>query len=451
MIFVPYPSLSPEDRWQSAIPIDMSRLRVSPAEAISQVSRSVAIRLTGIEGRPVYILSRNDEPDFVVAGDTGEAFPQVSPAMAQRIAEEFKQRNARAITQPIMYDQWIVYDELDPQRPFYRVSFADDETTEIYVSARTGEVLQETSGHERFWNWFGSIVHWIYFTPIRRSWTFWDQLVWWISIVGVAVTAAGLVQGFHRTLHARQQGTRGLSQFRGWMRWHHTIGLFAGVVVFTWILSGWLSMDHGRLFSTGQPTADQTARMAGQSLIGSLTSVPVTALRAFPAPMEIRFSSVASQTVLSVTSSGQPPTAYIVRNENLQPQTVLPDNLLLSGINMAWPSARMTSRGNIPVNSFYALAEAMGPTTRAFSSQSGPDLTVYVDGLSGRITKVMDDSRRAYAWAFYALHTFRVPGSESHNNLRIFVILVLLAVGFAFSMTGVIIGVRHLQKMSVIR
>ena len=39
----------------------------------------------------------------------------------------------------------------------------------IYVSPRSGEVLVDTTRFERGWNWIGTVLHWIYFTPLRSG------------------------------------------------------------------------------------------------------------------------------------------------------------------------------------------------------------------------------------------------------------------------------------------
>jgi len=43
---------------------------------------------------------------------------------------------------------------------------------------------------------------------------------------------------------------------------HHILGLFAATFVLMWIFSGWLSMDHGLLFSRGQLPVAETAGIA---------------------------------------------------------------------------------------------------------------------------------------------------------------------------------------------
>ena len=71
---------------------------------------------------------------------------------------------------------------------------------------------------------------------------------------------------------------------------------------------------------------------------------------------------------------------------------------------------------------------------------------VYVDGISGRLLVVMDTSRRAYAWIYYALHTFNFPLFLSLTTLRTIVVLVLLLIGLTFSGTGVVLGFQKLRR-----
>ena len=60
-------------------------------------------------------------------------------------------------------------------------------------------------------------------------------------------------------LRNRFKGGR-MSPYRGWKRWHHWFGLTGGVLLTTWIVSGWLSVDPGRVFDS--PGIGDEARAA---------------------------------------------------------------------------------------------------------------------------------------------------------------------------------------------
>jgi hypothetical protein len=74
---------------------------------------------------------------------------------------------------------------------------------------------------------------------------------------------------------------------------------------------------------------------------------------------------------------------------------------------------------------------------------------VYVDSVTGQLLVVMDASRRAYAWVYYALHTFNFPVLFAHSTLRAAIEVVFLAIGLAFTCTGIVLGVQRLRKTVV--
>jgi hypothetical protein len=59
---------------------------------------------------------------------------------------------------------------------------------------------------------------------------------------------------------------------------------------------------------------------------------------------------------------------------------------------------------------------------------------------------VMDGSRRAYAWIYYALHTFNFPVLLTRTSTRAVIVLLLLSIGLTFSCTGVVLGVHRLRR-----
>ena len=113
------------------------------------------------------------------------------------------------------------------------------------MSSVTGEVVLDTTRRERAWNYVGSVTHWIYPTTLRKSHGAWDATVWWLSLVALIAAISGSILGIVRVSIA---GGRSVSPYVGWQKWHHVLGLACMTFVLTWIFSGWLSMDHGRLF-----------------------------------------------------------------------------------------------------------------------------------------------------------------------------------------------------------
>jgi hypothetical protein len=442
--FVGFPSLPADEQHAGSEAIDVSRTRIDPSAALALVPEASDLRLISVAGRPVYAAKAPSGTWVAIAADTGELIPNFPPAVAKAVAEFFGRAAAVGLSGPVDYDQWIVHQRFDPYRPFYRVRLNDAERTDLYVSSRTGEILQRTRFNERAWNWAGAVVHWIYFTPLRKSWSAWNQVVWWISLVALLSSSVGTWLGFLRMAGNRAAGRRGLSPFRGWMRWHHIIGLFASLIVVTWILSGWLSMDHGRLFSRGEASRDQAVRMSGMSLNAIARAATSQAMAQVSPASSISFNAIAGRPFLTAYGQAEKPRIVFLGEPPASWATSLPDSLLAAAVNNVWRGASRAVPG--AYDELYRLAESTGDSAAAFTVGDAPDLRLYVDRYSGRVLVVMDASRRGYAWIYYALHTLQFPGLISHPDIRTATVLILLALGFAFSITGVILSILRLRR-----
>jgi len=443
--FVGFPSLSAVDRHAASAEIELSRLTISPGEALSRAPQATDLRLVSVAGRPIYLAQEPTGTWEGVAGDTGEVLPLLSARDATRIAERFGAHPAASTSGAIDYDQWIVHQHFDPFRPFYRIRLGDTEKTDLYVSAQTGEVLQRTTFRQRAWNWSGAVIHWIYFTPLRKSWSAWNQVVWWLSLVALLSSTVGTWLGVIRMAANRATGRKGLSPFRGWMRWHHIIGLLAGVIVLTWMLSGWLSMDHGRFFSHAEATRRQSLTMSGRSLSEIAAAMPLSMLRSLPAATEITFNAVGGQPFVTAYDRAGLAHLFFPDGTTVQARAQLPEAMLLQGLDRLWPGHVHAILASDGYDQVYRLAESTAGAA-LFEVDGDSSLRVYVDQYTGRFLAVMDASRRDYAWVYYALHTFQFPGLIEHPLLRTTLILFLLALGFLASITGVVLSIKRLRR-----
>lgn len=444
MLFQPFPSLPHAAQMALQAPVDAALVTAAPGQAVATAGEEVhRLRLMQRAQRPAYLVETTGGVRAIDAA-TASALPPLSAQQARAEARRVFGSSA-SIAGPFDYDQWVVHNHFDPARPFYRLDANDAAGTQIYLSARTGELLQRTTRWERGWNWPGAVLHWIYVTPLRKSWSAWDSTIWWLSLVCLLVAVAGTALGVVRMLAAQRLRPPRLTFFRQrWLRWHHLLGLGTAVFVLGWIFSGWLSMDHGRLFSRGTATGAQAKLYTGCSVEHALRGVRAMALHGSDGAREIDVTTLACRPVLT-RYAGNGSVVRVDRN-GFPLDNAAMRHLIGRAAMAAWPGGTAARITPVDPTSTYALAEGWPASAWRVELGASSLPNLYVDGQSGRLLTVMDTSRAAYAWVYHAVHTGNVPGLSSRPTLRRIIVLLPLIAGFLFSITGVVLGWKRLRR-----
>ncbi|NPU68337.1 PepSY domain-containing protein [Bradyrhizobium sp. 83012] len=445
MHFVPFPTQTESERFAGLASLDLTAGLRSPAEALAAggIDRPIRIRLMQRADGPVYVITAHGRSTAIHA-DTLAAADVTDPNLALSIARTTAQRrgldaSGAAIAARDDYDQWTVPNRFDSHRPLYRIALNDSQGSEIYVSSRTGEVVLDTTHFERAWNYVGSVVHWIYPTVLRKDWAAWNIVVWWLSLAAVMAAVTGALLG---PIRLRRRKARLSSRYRGWHLWHHWAGLVCMQFLLTWIVSGWLSMDHGRLFATGHLTASEDAVLTGAPDWTRLAAAPLTAVPgeareiewfAFGGRLHQRARRALMQQQISVLDGS----ARHIVGRFLQP----------AEINAVTAHLRADCARSIevePGDDHPFTSEVPGaPVHRVVCG----DTWYHVDSASGAVLEKLDPSRRAYRWLYQALHTLDFPTLLAHATLRTLLIVGLCGLGAAFSITGMVIGWRRLRLL----
>jgi hypothetical protein len=437
MHFVPFPSLTEAERFSGLTPMESTKaiMPVADAVAASGITDATRVRLIQRSDGPVYVVSSSTRVRAVHASDGADAsveFPEVALAIARDHARNRGLASTHAeIVAHADYDQWSVPNGFDRHRPLFRVALGDEAGTEIYISSRTGEIVLDTTRSERGWNWVGSVVHWIYPTILRSNWALWDQVVSNLSLVALIAALLGAVLGLVRV---RIRGRRMSSPYRGWHAWHHILGLISTAFVLTWIFSGWLSMDHGRLFSRGQLTPAEAA----------VTSAPPDWKSVPPADRR-------PQAAREVEWFGFNGELYRRERIALDKQLLVRPNGEEQGALTAQEAGGLVAQLAAGCSTPLALADnddypaqsvvAGSPVYRVRCGELWFDM----DSADGNVLQRLDASRRAYRWFYTALHTLDFPILMAHPLVRDDLVVGLCVLGLVFSITGIVIGWRRLR------
>ena len=247
MMYVGMPHLSEKERLGHLKPLDLSTVTVSPAQAAEMYGLSPArLRVEMFyDGRPVYRLG-----GATIYADTGELTTGASEAQAIDFVRRWLPEHAATVRYDGYLedsDQWTLYNEQRAAMPLHRVSVGDPAGTKYYISEDTGEPTMKTDRRGRVWGYIGAVLHWTYFTSLRRNGPLWQQLVAWGAIAGAVMCVLGMVVGIVRLRVTRLYRLRSgpsYSPYAGWMKWHHYAGLIFGVVTITWAFSGAMSLGQ---------------------------------------------------------------------------------------------------------------------------------------------------------------------------------------------------------------
>lgn len=449
MHFVPFPSLTEAERFAGLAPVDRGATMLSVADAVaaSRIADATRVRLVQRSDGPVYIVSGSSRSRAVTASGGADASVTSSDAALAIARDHARSRGLDAARAEIVarsdYDQWSVPNGFDRHRPLFRVALGDADGTEVYVSSVTGEIVLDTTRNERGWNLVGSVLHWIYPTVLRRNWSLWDRVVWTSSLLALIGAVLGAVVG---AVRVRMRGGHVSSPYRGWHALHHIIGLAATIFVLTWIFSGWLSVDHGRLFSRGELSSAEAGVMNASP--DWRAAPPPGRPPISPPAREIEWFAfndivyrrdrigLGGQTLIKTGDAPRNgPTAFLDVHE-------------IEGLT-ARVAAGCGAPSVIADNDDYPAQSAI-PGAPVYRSRCG-DLWFDIDGADGSVLQRLDASRRAYRWFYGALHTFDFPVLIAHPRLRDVLIVGLCALGFVFSLTGIVIGWRRLRLSLSVR
>lgn len=465
MMYVQFPAITAQQRIANLSELQIDACCTLSERSALQAHQFDGFRLEMMADTPVLRLSAESSGHLVNLAD-GRTLSRVPQDVADQIARRYAER--RGISAQVHFmglvdvDQWTVYGSFNSHRPLFQYSASDDAGTQWYVSSITGEVVQVTDARERFWNYPGSVTHWLYPTFVRKNTAAWTQTVIWLSVVGCFLTVTGLVIGI-RQFRRRRNGR--CSPYRGWALWHHYTGLIFGVLVLSWVVSGLFSMNPwGMLRSTGAQAESRLIRggsFSWDDISVIIANIPQQSLPEGAVQIE---GGMFNGTPYLVTTALAPTGLAEVRSETeigLVRQRYNQDfETAAIGRQDLELAARRLQKGRAPVSmswldsdDAYYYSHHVNrefPVVRVIAADEQAT-RFYLDPLTGMIRSKVDRNARWYRWLHYGLHR-----GDLFQRLRTRPVwdLVLWPLLLGVSMvciTGAWIGMRRLTKRKAIR
>ncbi|HYE87386.1 MAG TPA: PepSY domain-containing protein [Vicinamibacterales bacterium] len=450
MIYARMPELSATERLARLPALHPSTIRAAPPSE-GEIARLV---ISSLESRPIYRLSVNGRTHTIFA-DTGDPVPAVDHDQALRIARAF-----HGGTHALRYDarltdadQWSF--GIRARMPVHRIAVDDPQSTVLYVAEHGGDVLLKTTGSGRFWGWTGAVLHWWYFTPLRRSSSLWSSAIVWSSIAGTVMCIAGLLWGAWRYSPLRGyrlKRQRRWSPYAGWMRWHHYAGLLFGLTATTWIFSGLLSMDPWSWHPSTAPTREQRQRVSDGPIAASTLTVArlrrVIQAYAPQWPKEVEIVRFRGREYASASGG-------LVSFE--QPQfgalDQLPPDALVGAASLAMPGVAidgMTWLDDYDAYYYDRHRRLSLPVLRV--RYADPQRTwLYFDPRRGSIARKEERLTRLNRWLYHGLHSLDFPFLYYRRPLWDVVVIALSLGGLVLSATTLTASWRRIKRSTARR
>lgn len=456
MMYVEYPELTHAEELENLPELDLAAVRLSPAEALAgagaiELVRSVSLQ--SVLGKPAYLFQMDRGGLLTVFADSGDVLDSLGTqsALAAARLSGFSDSDSEPEYRELMQmDQWTVSESLGPMRPLHRVALNDAEGTELYISDRTGLVVRDTNRRERFWNWLGSTVHWIYPVQLRQYRNVWVQTIIYISLLGLVSIATGAIIGVLRLRIRNPFRGKYYTPYTGMMKWHHVLGLVTVIFVFTFTLSGLMSMGPWGIFDSHTSAQPQIERYTGQDFM-RLNSLPATTIMAqeeqFPAEIKkVSWHYINGEAYLVAVNNAGDQQVWFGSDEEASSPRLL--GHIMASIPRLLPESKVLSIELLSDydDYYYARHNAHRPLPVYRARFDDEENTWYhIDQDTGEPLTRVTNATRLERWLFNGLHSLDFQLLWRQRPLWDVVVIMLSMLGLVFSITSVVIAWRYIR------
>ncbi len=443
-----FPYLQEDERLSKISPLSVQQVLapqyVVPAEDIGSVE---SLKLLMLRDRPIYQWEVDGVP-YQAHADDGTEVSKVSKEEAEEIVRAFDQKDYQVAQNEssLEMDQWTVRTRFVPYLPFHKITVADHQGLTFYVSSQTGEVMQRLDNVDKMWAWLGAIPHWIYFRDLRVDTPLWRVVVIYLSGFGILMSVSGLVMGIIRLKYRKKQPLKFSPYKKFWFKWHHYTGFVFGLIVCTWIISGYFSMNPSSWSPSTSLSSEEAAIWKGdrRSLFMTDSLLDLSLLYKKEVPKEIKFDHLDARPIavaqygdrstqsmyldsLQLFTLGEQEVRQLIRKFN---SSEVKDISLLNQYDAYYYSK--WNRKNLPV--------------WRVSMQDDQQTLYYIDPNKASVEMKYIKLNRFSRWIYQGLHSLDFPALLQRRPLWDIVVIILMLGGTAVSITGVVLTWKWLKR-----
>lgn len=459
MMYVGYPKLGQLERLQALPALQSTEACCIPlAKALKALPAGIqpdSLRLTSVAGHPHFVVGTGMGRYLSINALTGELLATPDQAFTLSSARAFLPAASMNHGGLVGEDAWTHSKALDGHRPLHRIDVEHDQLAMLYVSGVTGEVVRDVSVNEKYWNWVGAWLHWLY--PLRGGMLdgWWRDIMIYTALAATVLSIIGLVVGCWRWRRVPYKHG-GRSPYREhWMRWHHWLGLVFGVLTIAWIASGLFSMNPWKMFDSGAARPQSQRLVLTEPALQASLSDGLHCFRsaAFE-PRELEWLSFGGENwIAGRDGRGQIrlqraggrchiETGHTEQAVQQEGEKLMPHARLLSArvqTDYDWhyyKRAAHTMSGH--------LDKPLPVMVLTFDDPA--ETWLYMDLRTGRVLQRLDGHARVKRWLFALLHSWDWKPLLDVRPLWDFLLVLASIGGFLLGLTGAVVGWRRLVR-----
>ncbi|NWK76497.1 PepSY-associated TM helix domain-containing protein [Aquitalea sp. LB_tupeE] len=401
-----------------------------------------------------------------LSAQDGQPHP-LTPAQAVQIARDWWPDSQQARLQAAFErDASTAMMNYDSYRPFYRVALDDAEQHEVTISQRSGEVVKSTTRLQRLLFWTGSYLHFLRPLDAIGLAEARKPILTWGALAALLSVCSGLWLGVGRWrpawLGKRPYPNGSSNPYRAlWQRWHLWLGLSAGLLAFTWCLSGFLSGNPWQLFGP-QGSHGKVHPHAQPSLPTTISGLPMTQIagqlqgQGTAPAVELNWVQLGGQQQLqaqdrqgrvwrltaagsaSLQAAGFSKDTVLADVRGRQPHTSIRAAELLQQDDAYYYSSPRISRAECPL-----------PVWRIQLDDAAASW-LYVNPQNGATVLQLKQGQRSLRWLFSALHNWDLPILRLRPLWDIWMLPGSIAC-VALALTAAVLGWRRLTHRKTAR
>ena len=405
MMYQEYPELTPDQQLALLNPLTTATCCVLPDSNLLRTEQFADARIEMLLDNPVLRLSSHDRGLLLYDLTDGKRIDLISENLAQTIADHFVSDRYSTSSPQLLglinNDQWTVYGAYNPLRPLFKFAVDDAAGTQFYISSTTGEIIQITTTSQRVWGYLGAVIHWLYPTILRQHTALWTQVVIWLTILGIFLTATGLYIGI-RQYRQRDNGRK--SPYRGMALYHHYAGLIFGVLTLSWVGSGLLSMNPWGTLE-GEGAGAEVQRLTQRLLQWSDITAVISTIGSYPTTTTARLEIEVLQGNAQVIAHTTTGTATRLDATSLSPAPLTMNELAALAAKLR-PDHQIQSQTLLTESDAYYYDHHITLEFPIYRVVIDDEQLrhYYLSPVSGQLLRKVDSELRLYRWLFYGLH-----------------------------------------------